>query len=446
LNLRKILVVYSKELTDLLRDRRTMMSMVVIPVVMFPLLTVGMGYFASMMMGKAKEETPCVMILGGEDSPQFLAQIHEIKKVEFVPGAPDYAAQISDKRIQAAIMVPPDFDRSLGSGVPSQVRIYFYEGEIKSSFASEYLQKFLNNLRNAMIRQRLASHHLPALVLEPFSVAEQNVAPPEKVAGAALGGLVPYFVIILCFTWAMYPAMDLTAGEKERGTMETILCSPVSRTDLVLGRFLMVVTASLTTAILVIYSMGLSILYGQRFLSSGGDSLHFSIGLKGIAAVFLMVLPLSVIFSAALLAVSVFAKSYREAQSYVSPLTFVIILPAIVAILPGSELTASTALIPILNTSLVSKEIVSGIYQWATSRLSSAAPASTPPSPSPPCFFSIAKRFSSGSDPGASLVRACKAQLCVARAMPLENMPIAVPLTARTRARRTNLSQSPAAA
>jgi sodium transport system permease protein len=364
LNLRKIMVVYRKELTDLLRDRRTIMSMVVIPIVMFPLLTVGMGYFASMMLGKAKAETPRVMILGGEDSPQFLAQIHETKRVEFVPGAPDYAAQITDKRIQAAIMVPSGFDSSLRTGAPSQVKIYFYEGEIRSSLASEYLQKFLSNLRDATIRLRLASHDLPASVLEPFSVTEQNVAPPEKVAGAALGGLVPYFVIILCFTGAMYPAMDLTAGEKERGTMETILCSPVSRTDLVLGKFLMVVTASLTTAILAISSMGLSLLYGQRFLSSGEDSLHFSIGLKGIAAVFLMVLPLSVIFSAGLLAVSLFAKSYREAQSYVSPLTFVIILPAIVAILPGSELTVSTALIPILNTSLVSKEIVSGIYHW----------------------------------------------------------------------------------
>ncbi len=364
MRLRNIFVVYRKELTDLLRDRRTIMSMIVIPIVMFPLLTVGMGYFASLMMGKAKEEVPRVMILGGEDSPHFREQLHSIKKVKLLPGAADYAAQISDKKIQAAIQVPASFDRALASGGSPQLTIYFYEGEIKSSFASESLQKFLGSLRDAAIRERLASHNLPASVLDPFTITEQNVAPPEKVAGAALGGLVPYFVIILCFTGAMYPAMDLTAGEKERGTMETILCSPVSRTDLVLGKFLMVVTASLTTAILAISSMGLSLLYGQRFLSSGDDALHFSIGIKGIAAVFLMVLPLSVLFSAGLLAVALFAKSYREAQSYVSPLTFVIILPAIVAILPGSELSASTALIPILNTSLVSKEIVTGIYHW----------------------------------------------------------------------------------
>ena len=89
------------------------------------------------------------------------------------------------------------------------------------------------------------------------------MAPPEKVGGSGFGGMVPYFVIILAFTGAMYPAMDLTAGEKERGTMETILTSPVSRTDLVLGKFFTVVTASLATAILALTSMGISFMLAK---------------------------------------------------------------------------------------------------------------------------------------------------------------------------------------
>jgi sodium transport system permease protein len=203
--------------------------------------------------------------------------------------------------------------------------------------------------------------------VQPFDVVQQNVAPPEKVSGAAIGGFIPYFIIILCLTGAMYPAIDLTAGEKERGTIETVLCSPVPRTDLVLGKFFMVLTASLSTGILAMISMGATFVAAKHMLAAmiGKDNpLQFSIGLEAILTVFLMVIPVAVLFSAGLLAIALFAKSYKEAQSYISPLMIVVIIPAIVALLPGTELNARMALIPVLSTSLVCKEITSGTYHW----------------------------------------------------------------------------------
>ena len=94
---------------------------------------------------------------------------------------------------------------------------------------------------------------------------QQNVAPPEKVGGATFGGFIGYMVILLCLTGGMYPAMDLTAGEKERGTMETILSSPISRFHLVMGKFLLVLTASLVTAVLSVTSMGVSFCGSRPF-------------------------------------------------------------------------------------------------------------------------------------------------------------------------------------
>jgi len=168
----------------------------------------------------------------------------------------------------------------------------------------------------------------------------------------------------------MYPAMDLTAGEKERGTIETILCSPVSRTHLVLGKFLMVLTASIATAILAIISMSASFGAGRKLLlgvvSQEADAaLQITITGKAIASIFLVVLPVAVFFSAALLALSLFAKSYKEAQSYISPLMIIMVMPAVAALLPGVELTPVLALVPVLNTSLVSKEIIAGSYHWS---------------------------------------------------------------------------------
>ena len=190
---------------------------------------------------------------------------------------------------------------------------------------------------------------------------------PEKVAGETFGGLIPYLAILMCMTGAMYPAMDLTAGEKERATMETILSSPIKRTHLVLGKFLLVLTASLATAMLSVLSMGASFTAMSHFVSVENAAegvpiipMHAST----VLAIFVVAVPIAVLFSSTLITISLFAKSFKEAQSYLTPMTFVVLVPAIAAVLPGVELTPKLALIPILNASLLCKELVTGTYHW----------------------------------------------------------------------------------
>jgi sodium transport system permease protein len=368
-SLRNIGIVYRKELVDSLRDRRTVISMVAVPLLLMPLLTIGMGVLSAKLVGQAMEEVPTVMVLGGEDSPNVTAEIDRLKNVRIVPAKPDYAEEISNKQIRAAVEIPKGFDTRLASGEAMTVKIYMYEGELKSGFGADRLQKFFRDLRDRTIREHLEARQLPESLVRPFDIEQQNVAPPEKVGGAVLGGLVPYFVILLCLTGAMYPAMDLTAGEKERGTIETILCSPVSRTHLVLGKFLMVLTASIATAVLSITSMAVSFGVGKKMLlgvahGAADSALQITMTGKAVASIFFMVLPLAVLFSAALLAISLFAKSFKEAQSYLSPLMIVVVLPAVAALLPGVDLNTTLALVPVLNTSLVCKEIITGTYHW----------------------------------------------------------------------------------
>lgn len=368
MNWRNVSIVYRKELKDSLRDRRTVISMIVVPIFVMPLLTIFVGALSARLIGRAFLQVPSVMILGAENSPQISAALQVLPDIRVVPAASDYAQQIIDKKIRAAVELPSDFDAMIARGDTARVRIDIYQGEINSGFTADKLQRFFRDYRERIVRERLDAHHLPENLVEPLRVEETNVAPPEKVGGVVLGGLVPYFVIILSLTGTMYPAMDLTVGEKERGTIETILCSPISRMSLVLGKFLMVLTASLSTAALAIASMGLTLAAASRMV--GGVSrisdmgLQFQITPLAVIWVFVMIVPLAVLFSAGLLAISLFAKSFKEAQSYLSPLTIVVFAPAIVSILPGVELNAGLSLIPILNTSLVCKEIVSGTYHW----------------------------------------------------------------------------------
>ena len=210
--------------------------------------------------------------------------------------------------------------------------------------------------------------NVPDSALKPFEIKEHNVAPPEKVGGAAFGGVIGYMVILLCLTGSMYPAMDITAGEKERGTMETILSSPISRVDLVFGKFFLVLTAALVTAALSVTSMGVSFAVLEHlhaFDKAGADAaqLQLRIGFTTVLSIFIMVLPVAVLFAAGLMTVALFAKSYKEAQSYISPLMFIVIIPAVCAMLP-IDLDAKLSLVPILNASLLCKELVTGTYHW----------------------------------------------------------------------------------
>jgi sodium transport system permease protein len=334
MNGRAIRIVYGKELRDSLRDRRTIVSMIVVPVLAIPLLMFGMGAMMVKTVTKARQEIPTVMIIGGENSSNVLAALRTAPSLKIVPASEDFTNAIMEKRVRAAVKLPTDFDTMLARGDKPAVDIYEYAGEIKSGFAAEDLNSFFHSLRDAKVRESLESRGVPVAVLKPFNIQRQNVAPPKKVAGS----------------------------------QEPVLCCPVRRTDLVLGKFLMVLTASTGTVVLSLSSMAATFQLARRTLAGSvpREALQniATIDLGGLAGVFLMMLPVAVMLSAVLLMVGLFSRSFREAQSYCGPLMFVAIVPAIAALLPGVELNAARALVPLLNVSLVCKEMMAGTWHW----------------------------------------------------------------------------------
>ncbi|PTY08495.1 hypothetical protein DB347_02625 [Opitutaceae bacterium EW11] len=375
MNWNQIRTVYGKEMRDALRDRRTLLSMLLVPALVIPGIMFAFTAVSLKVVKKAAEETPAVMIIGPGNSEPLQKALAGSPKLRLVPAASDYAQQISDKRIRAAVEIPPGFEADLAANSIATVKIYTYEGEMKSSFAAGEIDRILREFREAAVTRKLGERGLNASFVRPFEIKRQNVAPPEKVGGNLFGGFVPYLLIILSVVGAMYPAIDLTAGEKERGTMETILCSPVGRVELVLGKFLTVLTISLSTVVTSITSMALSAvglvhLFAGK-VGAGAKAVNAATGQQlpmvdpvGVLGVMVMVLPLAVVFSALLFSVSLFAKSHKEAQTYASPILFLTILPAMAAMLPGVELNAKLALIPVLNVSLIGKEMVSGSFRY----------------------------------------------------------------------------------
>ena len=166
--------------------------------------------------------------------------------------------------------------------------------------------------------------------------------------------------ILYCFMGAMYPALDLGAGEKERGTIETLLTSPAGRIEILLGKFGVISLFGFISALFGILGLLVGLQVMTDIPTEIIETAKSIIQMKTIFLILLLIVPVSILFSAVLLSISFYAKSFKEAQSLVTPINILIILPAMVGMIPGIELNWKTALIPIINISLISKDILAG--------------------------------------------------------------------------------------
>lgn len=350
MNLNITLTVIRKEMTDLLRDRRTLLSMVVLPVVVFPLVFAVMNRFMGEAEKRAETEATTVAILRAEVPPPFYAAIARsgLKMIE----VSDVAAAVESKQTATGVKFSTD----------GQLITVFAEGTRQSSgIAADKLRTALNEYRDSLVLEKLKSVNLDASALKPFTVKRENVASARKMGGFALGSMLGYIVILLMFSGGMYPAIDMTAGEKERKTLEAVIASPASRTDIVLGKILACVIATYSTALLTTGSLFFS-------LKSGGVAMKGMEKIMGnvptdpltIGLMLLTLLPVAVMAGALMLAIALIARSFKEAQSYLTPLIMLVIFPSLLGGLPGMELTPLFSLIPIFNSSQLLKSILQG--------------------------------------------------------------------------------------
>lgn len=366
MNFKKIKIIYFKEMKDILRDRRTLISMLLVPILLFPILMFGMTSLSMMMAKKTGERVNRLVIISREEAPTLFSILQEHKSFEIVQEK-DYRTALKDKRITAALEFSKDFEKKIGAGDSAQVKIYFDKAEIQSDMASDKLGNILKAFQDSVVTERLKDRNVDRSLLHPVKIKMENLASKEKMGGFFLSMFLPYMIMIMALTGAMYPAIDLTAGEKERGTLETLLVSPASRGEISSGKFLAVFTASLVTAIVSTVSMVISAGTSfAKFKEAGeiGKEAIFFISPLSILVLFLLIIPYCCLASSILLSLSLFAKSYKEAQSYISPLLIIIIMPAMASFLPGLELSVGMAFIPIINISLALKQILLGTYNW----------------------------------------------------------------------------------
>jgi len=357
--MKKIGIIFRKELKDTLRDRRTLFFMIVFPILIIPLIIGGIPKIMVSMMEKKMTERITIAIIGEENSPELMDMfgMADSINVTFNVEIDSIEQSIRKKDIDGALIIPDRFSEMVNSMETAQITmVYISSDDLEAT--KKRMESVINKYRESKIDQRLDRLKLHSKTLEPVKINHRNIASEKEMIGKLAGGWLPYMFILYCFMGAMYPALDLGAGEKERGTIETLLTSPAGRMEILLGKFGVISLSGFLSAISGIIGLFVGLQFMTELPIEIITTMRSIIEIKTIALILSLIVPVSIFFSAVLLSISFYAKSFKEAQSLVTPINILILFPALIGLIPGVELTWKTALIPIVNISLVTKEII----------------------------------------------------------------------------------------
>lgn len=358
-----IFTIFKKELIDTLRDKRTMRTMLLIPLLVFPITLTLFVNVSSSFEKKASEEKLKIGVWGDRGA-KYWNQLEQMpaglgkKELEYYEDSSRLKTALEKGDIQLGLIVPKNEPELAREKKPVALTWLFDASEIGRQ---ERAESYMTYLANRAETARLKELGLKAEELHPLVPIYQNCASDKKMIGQLAGGMLPYIFIAFGFIGCMYPAIDLFTGEKERGTIETLLTTPVSRWQILVGKMLVIVTSGMLAASCALLGLFVSIefldiVHNKEIL----DIVHGILTPMFILSMFSLLLPLVVFFAGVMIPIAVYAKSFKEAQSIITPLNFVMVLPAMIGFFPGIELNALTAAIPVVNIVLSTKELISG--------------------------------------------------------------------------------------
>jgi sodium transport system permease protein len=304
-----------------------------------------------------------VACINDGNASRFMDMLKQRDDVVVVPAARErVTALIQADSLDGAFVFASGFDDTVAEMKPGRVDFYFKEtGD--HEIIQNRLRETVDKYEKELLDERFKRLELDQTIVEAVKVEPHNVASVQERVGGTIGGFLPYMFILFCFIGAMYPAIDLGAGEKERGTLETLLTAPVNRLHLLLGKFGVVVASGLLSAAVSLTGLLFAIKQSHDLPQGFLDVLLRLLGWHNIVLLLSLLVPLTIFFAGVLLSVSLTARSFKEAQSMISPLNIAVIMPAAIGLTPGIVLNYKNALIPVLNVSLATKAIIAGTVQ-----------------------------------------------------------------------------------
>ena len=344
--------VFRKELQETIRDHRTLMMMVVVPVLLYPALMIVSEQLALFGMRQLQAEPARVAIVGGDDALRAFAELDE--DIVLLPGEGASPVALVRSDSIAAVAVVADQE-----GLTQSVTVIYDAADERSERGRGELLRLFRAWGDTILAQRLTVQGLPDGFATPIAVADSSVALPQEVSGSALGRFLPLLLIVITLLGTFYPAIDLAAGEKERGTLETLLTAPVPSHQIVVGKFATVAVVGVLAAALNLTSMYVTFQTGL-FQFASEQNLNFSLPFSSLLIVFAVLIPLAVLFGSAFLGIAVRSRSFKEAQNALTPLYMLALVPSLLPLFPGIELTPALAIVPVAGVALFFRELMAG--------------------------------------------------------------------------------------
>ncbi|HEX6039140.1 ABC transporter permease subunit/CPBP intramembrane protease [Longimicrobium sp.] len=381
--------VLAKELRETVRDRRTLFMMLVLPTLLYPAILVLVQQLA-IFGQKQLSAAPAKVAVAGAD-PALVRFLDADSAIRVFGSANATVAAVREGKVEAAVLLGPAPTDLASAGSAStqsatagagaqrpdtfalshartlalpdagtrEARILFDGSDDRSQRAQGLARARLEAWNDTLLARRLQSAQLPSTFATPLAVADTSVATAEEAGGYALGRFLPLILVMMTLLGTFYPAIDLAAGEKERGTLETLLTAPVPAAEIVAGKFTAVALIGLAAAVANLASMLLTFQSGL-FRFGQAAQIRFTLPPAAALLIFAALIPLAVLFAATCLGLAVRAQSFKEAQNALTPVQLGATLPLFIVSMPGIDFTPALAVVPVVGVGMFFRELMAG--------------------------------------------------------------------------------------
>lgn len=356
-----ISIVYKKELKDIIRDKKTLIAAILIPFLIYPVI---FGF-----MGKGikestdfieKEDGMEIALIDESDSTlgQFIKSQPNIKIVE----SENIMDDVTSGKLLLGIEIEEDFNENIEADSHGDITIIYDNTSQKSSMIMGYIGSLIDDFSTNIVAQRLESKNIDTSILSPINTTTRS---PEKedsgMGKLLLSMMLPMMLVIFAASGPIASAVDLGAGEKERGTLEPLLTTQANRTSLLWGKFLAITTMGIATSLAFIGGLGLSIRNSPEAFGMV-DNTSFALEPRALVVIGLITIFLTMVFGALALSISIYARSFKEAQTYLAPLSFIGMLGFTSYFIEPKSMSPAFLHIPIINAVAIIKELTLGIF------------------------------------------------------------------------------------
>lgn len=359
--MKHVLIVFKKEIIDMFRDKKTIISSILIPIIIFPLIYGFMGSSQKKVENDAEEKGIEIALESESQDISIVKYLSKVKKLKIIK-TDDSQKALEKGTIKAIIFVGKDFDSAIMNGRPAPLTIQYDDSNQSSLMAAETIRNIVGSYSSSVIAQRLKERGIDPEILNPVDIKEKKTS-EQKDNGGGVGlmifsMLIPLMLAIYAASSVLPAATDNGAGEKERGTLEPLLSTQVNRLSLLMGKYLAITAAGIIGTFASMIGLFLAQKISPEILGEGGT---FSIPMMLIVA--MATICLTLIFAALELAISIYARSFKEAQTYLSPITILAMVPAFaVYMMDPKNIPLVYFNIPIANIICVIKELIAKVF------------------------------------------------------------------------------------